>query len=181
MWGLGLNGIQLKWIIGTHSNWKIKILGAVLDLPAKKALPIQPIWPIFLVNGLDWKCCFAGSSKMAWRILIFFQLQLVPIIHLSWIPLRPKPPTFLGHSKAGHGYVSYKDNSDDADVIFACMCGMPSPTVWVCPILVMGSVMGKLFYCCGPHYEMGVADSVGPRSTNWDTEFKRTFLLQGVS
>ena len=95
--------------------------------------------------------------------------------------MRPEPPTFLGHSKAGHGYVSYKDNSDNADVIFACMCGMPSPTVCVCPISVMGSVMGKLCYCYGPHYEIGVADSVGPRSTNWDTEFKRTFLLQGVS
>jgi hypothetical protein len=42
---------------------KIKILGAVQ--------PIQPIWPIFVVNGLDWQCCLAGSSKTAPRILIF--------------------------------------------------------------------------------------------------------------
>ena len=35
------------------------------------ALPIQPIWPIFVVNGLDWQCSFAGSSKTAPRILIF--------------------------------------------------------------------------------------------------------------
>jgi hypothetical protein len=34
-------------------------------------LPIQPIWPIFAVNGLDWQCCFAGSCKTAPRILIF--------------------------------------------------------------------------------------------------------------
>ena len=33
--------------------------------------PIQPIWPIFEVNGLDWHCCLAGSSKMAHRIFIF--------------------------------------------------------------------------------------------------------------
>ena len=45
---------------------KIKIMGAVLELPAK-----QPIWPIFEVNGLDWHCCLAGSSKTAPRILIF--------------------------------------------------------------------------------------------------------------
>ena len=44
---------------------KIKILGAILELP------IQPIWPIFTVNWLNWKCCLAGSSKMALRILIF--------------------------------------------------------------------------------------------------------------
>ena len=47
---------------------KIKILGAVLELPA---LPIQSIWPIYAVNGLDWQCCFAGSSKTAPRTLIF--------------------------------------------------------------------------------------------------------------
>ena len=45
---------------------KIKILGAVLELPAKK-----PIWPIFEVNGLDWHCFLAGNSKTAPRILIF--------------------------------------------------------------------------------------------------------------
>ena len=33
------------------------------------ALPIQPIWPIVAVNGLD--CCLAGSSKTAPRFLIF--------------------------------------------------------------------------------------------------------------
>ena len=32
---------------------------------------IQPIWLNFEVNGLDWLCCLAGSSKTAPRILIF--------------------------------------------------------------------------------------------------------------
>jgi hypothetical protein len=35
------------------------------------ALPIWPIWPNFEVNGLDWQCCLAGSSKTAPRIFIF--------------------------------------------------------------------------------------------------------------
>ena len=35
------------------------------------ALPIQPIWSIFEVNGLNWHYCLAGSSKTAPRILIF--------------------------------------------------------------------------------------------------------------
>ena len=34
-------------------------------------LPIWPIWPNFEVNGLDWQCCLAGSSKTAPRIFIF--------------------------------------------------------------------------------------------------------------
>ena len=25
----------------------------------------MPIWPDFEVNGLDWQCCLAGSSKTA--------------------------------------------------------------------------------------------------------------------
>ena len=43
---------------------KNKILCTVLE-------PIQPIWLIFAVNGLDWQCCLAGNSKTAPRILIF--------------------------------------------------------------------------------------------------------------
>ena len=43
-------------------------MGGVLELPAQ---PIQPIWPIFEVNGLDWHCCLVGSFKTAPRILIF--------------------------------------------------------------------------------------------------------------
>ena len=51
---------------------KIKILGALWELPAKQhLLPIWPIWPKFEVNGMDWQCCLAGSSKWAPRILIF--------------------------------------------------------------------------------------------------------------
>ena len=49
---------------------KIKILGAVLELPAKQHCQFWPIWPNFEVNGLDLQCYFAGSSKTAPRILI---------------------------------------------------------------------------------------------------------------
>jgi hypothetical protein len=50
---------------------KIKILGVILEQPAKlhcQISPIQPIWPIFAVNG---QCCLAGSCKTAPRILTF--------------------------------------------------------------------------------------------------------------
>ena len=50
---------------------KIKILGAVLELPAKQHCQFSPFWPIFVVNGLDWQCYLAGSSKTTPRSLIF--------------------------------------------------------------------------------------------------------------
>ena len=50
---------------------KIKILGAVLELPAKQHCQFSPFGPASEVNGLDWQCCLAGSSKTAPRILIF--------------------------------------------------------------------------------------------------------------
>ena len=50
---------------------KIKILGAVLELPAKQHCQFSPFGSIFEVNGLDWQCYLAGSSKTAPRILIF--------------------------------------------------------------------------------------------------------------
>ena len=48
---------------------KIKILGSVLELPAKQHCQFSPFGPLHEVNGLDWQCYLAGSSKMAPRIL----------------------------------------------------------------------------------------------------------------
>ena len=50
---------------------KIKILGAVLELAAKQHCQFSPLGPLYEVNGLDWQCYLAGSSKKAPRILIF--------------------------------------------------------------------------------------------------------------
>ena len=50
---------------------KIRILGAVLELPAKQHCQFSPFGPIFEVNWLGWQCYLAGSSKTAPRILIF--------------------------------------------------------------------------------------------------------------
>ena len=71
--GLVCNVFQLKWRFGTHGNWKkIKILGAVLELPAKQHCQSSPFTSKIGPNGLNWQCCLAGSSKTAPRILIFF-------------------------------------------------------------------------------------------------------------
>ena len=53
---------------------KMKMLGAFLELPAEQDCgfgQFDQIWPNFEVNGLDWLCCLAGSSKTAPRIFIF--------------------------------------------------------------------------------------------------------------
>ena len=50
---------------------KIEILGAVLELSAKQHSQFSPFGPNFEVNGLDWQCYLAGSSKTAPSILIF--------------------------------------------------------------------------------------------------------------
>jgi hypothetical protein len=50
---------------------KIKVLGAVLELPAKQHCQFSPFGPSFEVNGLDWQCYIANSSKTAPRIFIF--------------------------------------------------------------------------------------------------------------
>ena len=52
----------------------------------------MPIWPNFQVNGLDWQCCLAGSSKMAPRILVFsismcadYSLYVFSCPHIFWV------------------------------------------------------------------------------------------------
>ena len=69
---------------------KIKILGAVLELPPK-----EPIWPNFEVNELDWQCCVAGSYKTATRIFIF-SIVLGAEYSFYVKSIATYAPTFLG-------------------------------------------------------------------------------------
>ena len=50
---------------------RIKILGAILELRAKQHCQFSTLGPLYEVNGFDWKCYLAGSSKTAPRIFIF--------------------------------------------------------------------------------------------------------------
>jgi hypothetical protein len=55
----------------------MKILGAVLELPAKQHCQSSPY--TYLKIGPNWsnqQCCLAGSSKTAPRILIFFSIAM---------------------------------------------------------------------------------------------------------
>ena len=50
--------------------WQKKSEGPFLELPAKQHYQFSPFGLIFEVNGLEWQCYLAGSSKTAPRILI---------------------------------------------------------------------------------------------------------------
>jgi hypothetical protein len=50
---------------------KIKILVAILELPAKQHCHFSPFGLKFEGYWLDWQCYLAGSSKMAPRVLIY--------------------------------------------------------------------------------------------------------------
>ena len=65
------------------------------------ALPIQPIWPIFMVN---WQCCLAGSSKTAPRILIFSMAMGVDY-SFELISIETYAPQFIGYNKSFLGSV----------------------------------------------------------------------------
>ena len=74
---------------------KIKILGALLELPAKQHCQFGQFGPSFRY-GLDWQCCLAGSSKRAPRIFIF------PIVlaakYLSYVKfIATYAPIFFGY------------------------------------------------------------------------------------
>ena len=46
-------------------------------------------WAYFEVNGLDWHCCLAGSSKTAPRIFIFFNFsgcRMFILFEIHWDP-----------------------------------------------------------------------------------------------
>ena len=85
------NRNKLKWIIGTHGNWKNQNPGGRFGATSQTARPIWPIHHKNGPNGLNWQCCLAGSSKTAPRILIFstamdadYSFELISIAH--WVP-----------------------------------------------------------------------------------------------
>ena len=81
---------------------KIKILGAILTLPA---LPIQPIHRENGPNWLNWQCCLAGNSKTALRILIF-SIAMGADYSFELISIETYAPQFIGHNKIFLGSVN---------------------------------------------------------------------------
>ena len=88
------------------NNWhpwrlkKIKILGAVFGATSQTALPKK--WTKLAKLAV----LFSWQLQNGPQDFDFFQLSWVPIIHLSLIPLRPKPPQFFGHNNLFLGGVS---------------------------------------------------------------------------
>ena len=78
---------------------KIKILGAVLELPVKQHCQFSPFGPIFNVNGLYWQCFLAGSSKTAPRILIF-SIAIVADYSFEMKNSEIWVPAFFRHNKS---------------------------------------------------------------------------------
>ena len=75
---------------------KNKILGAVLELPAKLHWQYSPFGPFFAVNRLVWQCCFAGTSKTAPMILIFL-IAMGADYSFCVKLIATRAPTFFGY------------------------------------------------------------------------------------
>ena len=76
---------------------KIKILGALLELPAKPHCQFSPFGPFFEINGLDWQCYLAGSSKKVSRSFTFLIVQGAEYsFYVKTIATYA--PTFLGYN-----------------------------------------------------------------------------------
>jgi hypothetical protein len=77
---------------------KIKILGTVLELPAKQHCQFSLLsncknGP----NGLNWQCCLAGSSKRVPGILIF-SIAMDADYSMDLISIETHAPQFIGHN-----------------------------------------------------------------------------------
>ena len=70
--------------------------GGHFGATSSTALPTQPVWPIFLVDWLNWQCCLAGSSKTAPWILIF-SMAMGANYSFELIFNEPCAPQFNGH------------------------------------------------------------------------------------
>ena len=85
---------------------KIKILGAVLELPAKYHCQFSPFGLLIEVNGLDWQCCLAGSSKTAPRIFMF-SIVLGAEYSFYLKSIATYAPAFLGYNNSALARVNH--------------------------------------------------------------------------
>ena len=71
---------------------------------------LPQIWPNFEVNGLDWQCCLAGSSKRAPRIFIFS--IVLGAKYLSFVKfIATRAPTFFGYIISVLASVTYNHSN----------------------------------------------------------------------
>ena len=75
---------------------KIKIFGAVLELPGKLHCQFSP-FDHFSVNGLDWQYCFADNFETAPKILIF-SIAVGADYSFELISIETYSPQFIGHN-----------------------------------------------------------------------------------
>ena len=102
----------------------IKILGAVLELPAKQQCQSSTFTSKIGPKGLNWQCCLAGSSKTAPRILIFSSAMGADY-SIELISIETYAPQFIGQNKiflgSVHCYVplctTFKDPCCSAPVL----------------------------------------------------------------
>ena len=60
---------------------------------------IQPIWPIFEGNSLDWHCCLAGSSKKApWNLI--FSIDMAANYLFQVKSIETVAPSFFKHNNS---------------------------------------------------------------------------------
>ena len=93
----------------THGNWKNQNSGSRFGATCKTALPIQPIYRKNGPNGLNWQCCFAGSSKRPPGFWFFsiatgadYSFDLISIETYAQACLCPQ---FFGHKNLSLGDV----------------------------------------------------------------------------
>ena len=87
----------------------IKILGAVVELPAEQHCQFSPFGPLYEVNTLDWQCYLAGSSKTAPKILIF-SMAIGADYSFELISIETYAPQFIGHNNVFLDSVDSKDS-----------------------------------------------------------------------
>ena len=110
------------------------------------SLPIQPIWPIFVMNGLNWQCYIAGRFKTATRILIFsigmdahysFEVKNIEI----WVP------AFYKHNNSSAATVRSKFNQLQISDKKFCFHLLLQNNIGCCLFLnLVNTLIGTLFY-----------------------------------
>ena len=75
---------------------KIKILGPVLELPARQHYQFSSF--MYLKNWPNWRCCLSSSSKTAPRIIFFFNCPGAGCLIFTYPLLSTYAPQFLEYN-----------------------------------------------------------------------------------
>ena len=109
---------KLKWIVGTHGNWKNQNCEGRLGLPAKQHCLFSPFAPFLQWIGRIGSADYLVALKRSPEFWFFFSIAMGADYSFEPISIGHWVPQFIGHNKKFLGCVKIQSQFGSFRLLF---------------------------------------------------------------